>query len=160
MINRQLAKLLVISIIFVLTSCAVAPTQEMSDARQAVQAARDAGAPQNAPQALAQAEKLLITAEQQLTNRTFREARGSAVAAKEQAIDARQLAQAIGAAKTAISKALAVEALSPDITGLLEKAMSLAEKGDKKAALEAAQAAQTRAEQALQAKQKSLESTP
>ncbi len=66
------------------------PVQEMSDARQAVQAAREADAQHRAPISLGEAERLLQQATRQLEMKAYREARESALAAKEMALKARQ----------------------------------------------------------------------
>jgi uncharacterized protein DUF4398 len=76
-----------------LAACAGAPVQEMSNARQAIRAARDAGAERTAPQKLNEAEALLIRAEDSLERRAYREARRDAIAARDKA------AEALGAAQ-------------------------------------------------------------
>jgi len=72
--------------------CATAPpVQEMSDARQAIAAARDAGADRLAPDELADAESLLSGAEKYLevgTSASYWQARKAAISAKEQAFEA------------------------------------------------------------------------
>jgi Domain of unknown function (DUF4398) len=68
--------------------CASAPVQEMSDARQAIRAARDAGAAQKAPAMLDEARSLLASAEAHLEKREFKEARDDAVAARRRAVEA------------------------------------------------------------------------
>lgn len=73
-----------------LTACAGAPVQEMSDARQAIQAARQAGAEQFSPHALAEAQELMQRAEKQLELGEYSEARESALSAKQKAGDARK----------------------------------------------------------------------
>ena len=73
--------------------CAGAPVQEMSNARQAIRAARDAGAEKTAPQKLNEAEALLNRAEDSLERRAYREARRNAIAARDKA------AEALGAAQ-------------------------------------------------------------
>jgi hypothetical protein len=76
-----------------LAACAGAPVQEMSNARQAIRAARDAGAEKTAPQQLNEAEALLIRAEDSLERRAYGEARRNAKAARDKA------AEALGAAQ-------------------------------------------------------------
>ncbi|HSN72812.1 MAG TPA: hypothetical protein VLT59_14950 [Steroidobacteraceae bacterium] len=73
---------------FTTAGCASAPVQEMSDARQAIRAARDAGAAEKAPAMLDEARSLLASAEAHLEKREFREARDDAVAAHERAVEA------------------------------------------------------------------------
>jgi hypothetical protein len=74
-----------------LTGCAVsAPVQEMSNARQTIQAAREAGAEQHAPELLSIAEKLLNKAANKLEQGDYPIARDFALEAQEQAMQARQ----------------------------------------------------------------------
>ncbi len=76
-----------------MASCANAPVQEMSNARQAIRAAKDAGATQAAPQTLTDAETLLSQAETSLNHHEYRMARHYAVTARTRAVDALTEAQ-------------------------------------------------------------------
>jgi len=76
-----------------LAACAGAPVQEMSNARQAIKAAREAGAEKLAPQPLNEAQALLERAERDLQNRSYRDARRNAVAARGKAAQALDAAQ-------------------------------------------------------------------
>lgn len=78
--------------------CAGAPVQEMSNARQAINAARDAGAEHVAPQEFSEARSLLEQAETSLQKGAYGAARRSAVAAKIKA------GEALGAAHSAEHK--------------------------------------------------------
>ena len=60
----------------------------MSDARQAIAVARQAGAAQQAPEDLYAAESLLSSALQKLSRRAYSQARVDAVEAKNRAINA------------------------------------------------------------------------
>lgn len=72
-----------------LTACAGAPVQEMSNARQAIKAARDAtGNSAATPASLIEAEALLIRAEDRLQKREYKEARRDAIAARGKAAEA------------------------------------------------------------------------
>ena len=71
-----------------LAACVNAPVQEMSNARQAIRAARDAGADRVAPQKLSEAQTFLERAEVSLQNRSYRDARRNAVAARGRASEA------------------------------------------------------------------------
>jgi len=75
-------------------SCVSIPTQEMSDARQALQAAHEANADELAPEPLNDAQKLLDEARTALSLGDHSEARAKALRAKEAAIRARE--QALG----------------------------------------------------------------
>jgi len=71
------------------------PVQEMSDARQALQAARSAGGAQHFPETFARALERIQEAEASLSRGNFRQARAAAVSAREQAVAARRAAQYI-----------------------------------------------------------------
>lgn len=64
------------------------PVQEMSDARQAISIAKEAGAATSAAEDLRQAEELLDSAERNLAVRAYSQARRDAVQAKEKALHA------------------------------------------------------------------------
>jgi hypothetical protein len=72
----------------VLGGCSVAPVQEMSNARQAVQAAVDSGAGDEAPDDLAAARRYLRQAEDALRQGHYAEARHRAIQARRRAQDA------------------------------------------------------------------------
>ena len=90
---RFIALLLITVWLFFGLACRSAPVQEMSEARQAIDAARAAGAVQYANPELEQALTSLKTAEEMLNDRRFRDARRSARQARDEAIVARQAAQ-------------------------------------------------------------------
>jgi len=73
--------------------CAGAPVQEMSDARQAIRAAQEAGAARTAGEPLAEAQTLLARAESFLNKRFFRSARRNAEEARTKALEALQTVQ-------------------------------------------------------------------
>ena len=74
-----------------LVGCAVAaPVQEMSNARQAIQAAREAKAEQYAPAVLDTAERLLKQATDELERGNYDSARQNALAARDEAVRARR----------------------------------------------------------------------
>jgi predicted S18 family serine protease len=75
------------------TACATtAPVQEMSNARQTIQAAVEAGAEVHAPDELANARELLKDASRELEVGNYPLAREYALQAKQQAMQARQAA--------------------------------------------------------------------
>ena len=78
---------------FFLTGCATAPVQEMSDARQAIRAAQDAGAANAAAKPLSEAQQALNRAESLLNKRFFRSARRNAEEAHSKAVEALQQAR-------------------------------------------------------------------
>lgn len=126
-----------------LVGCTTAPVQEMSDARQAIAAARDVGAAQRTPVLLNSAEQSLQDAQLQLKNYFYTEARKRAVIAKAQAVQARREAEtqqhqeqqraaqaAIAAAQRAVQDATTLEASWRDTDNLLKAAEAAAQSGD------------------------------
>jgi len=77
----------------VVSGCAGAPVQEMSDARQAVRAADKAGAEQHAPELMTEAERLLASAKANLYKGDYRLARDEAEQARDKAMEARRVAE-------------------------------------------------------------------
>lgn len=71
-----------------LAACATIPVQEMSDARQAIQAAEEAGAVEHAPAALRNAKRLLTSAERKLQRQAYSSARVDAREARRHAAEA------------------------------------------------------------------------
>lgn len=94
---RRHIRLALLATTMALAACATAPVQEMSDARQALQAAEAVGAPEKARALYGEAKLLIERAESQLQAGDFRAARESARAAKERAIAARVEAVTQGA---------------------------------------------------------------
>ena len=70
------------------SACTGAPTQEMSDARQAIAVAREAGASTSAGDELAEAERYLESAQDKLQRRLYQGARQDAMQAKNKALEA------------------------------------------------------------------------
>ena len=83
-----------IAALFIVAACETMPVQEMSDARQAISAAREAGAAEHAAEQLLAAESALQSAEKYLNTRNYGVARQEAVAAKSAAIDALRMSEA------------------------------------------------------------------
>ena len=77
-----------------LTACATAPVQEMSDARQALMAARHVGADKHAPAMYTEAKALVEDADHFIAERRYELARVVAGRAKMVAIKARRKAMA------------------------------------------------------------------
>jgi hypothetical protein len=74
-------------------ACAGAPVQEMSDTRQTIRAAEDAGAARVAPAQLTEAREGLRRAEDLLKQRDYRSARREAETAHGKAVEALKVAQ-------------------------------------------------------------------
>lgn len=115
----------------VLSGCATAPIQEMSDARQSLQAAQEAGADRYAASTLSRAQMALEQAERKLEDRAFKEARLNAVAAKAEAMDAQEIAFAISEARNAVADAMKKGSVSSETESLLQQAEQAASRGDK-----------------------------
>jgi hypothetical protein len=79
--------------------CAGAPVQEMSNARQAVRAANNAGADASAPELMSEARKMLKSAETNLRHGEYRAARDEAELARSKAVEARRIAEQAKAPK-------------------------------------------------------------
>lgn len=77
-----------------LAACAGIPAQEMSNARQAIRAAQEAGAAKAAPGEIEKAQEYLSKAEASMQQRLFRQARDEASEARRIAREALQAAQA------------------------------------------------------------------
>lgn len=92
-VKRRLGRGATVLAVLLLAACATAPVQEMSDARQAIQAAEDAGAAESAPQALSDAIRLLSSAEQKLQIRAYSSARHDAREARRRAAEALRAAK-------------------------------------------------------------------
>lgn len=87
-------RLAALVVALVLGGCASAPVQEMSDARQAIQAAEDAGAEQVAPEALQDARLLLDRAQKKLARQAYNSARTDAREARRRAAEALEATRA------------------------------------------------------------------
>lgn len=131
-----------------LAGCAVAPTQEMSDARQSVQAAQDAGASGYAVENLENARRYLEQAERELELRYFNRARHDAIVAKSEAVKARNVALAIRAAESAL-EALGTDpdrdALRTEVRALIGQARDAAARGQDRKAIRLATEARRKA---------------
>lgn len=117
-----------------LVACAAAPTQEMSDARQSVQAAREAGADSYAAHNLDNARDYLEQAERELELRYFSRARHDAIVARSEALKARNVALALRAAEAALEETSERHPGLEEARALFEDAREAARQGrDKKA---------------------------
>jgi len=86
---NTILKGLLIAVLFYVSACETAPpVQEMSDARQAIAVAKEAGAAEHAAFHLKAAEDYLESAQQALNERSYSAARRDANHAKAKALDA------------------------------------------------------------------------
>lgn len=129
-----------------LAACASAPTQEMSNARQSVQAAYDAGADEYAARNLEVAHDYLSRAERELELRYFSRARHDAIVAKSEAIKAHNVAVALQEAQAAIAASTVDDVRRAEAESLLGEAMNAAREGRDRQAVRLAREAQRTAE--------------
>jgi len=132
-----------------LAGCASAPTQEMSDARQAVRAAHDVGAAEHARENVQQAEQLLNKATRELEQGDFGDAREDAEAARVEAIKAQDIAQVMSATKRVLQEASQRDVLSADAAQFFEQAQMAADENRVHEAIRLANEARHQAEQDL-----------
>ena len=78
------------AVLLALASCVSAPVQEMSDARQAIQAAKESYSEGQSQENLVKAESLLKAAEEALENGEYKKARLTATEARNEAIKAQR----------------------------------------------------------------------
>ncbi len=82
-----------LAVLLAMVGCQSAPVQEMSDARQAIAVAKEAGAAEHAVTDLRAAENFLSNAEQSLGNRHYAKARDEALQAKARALFATRVSE-------------------------------------------------------------------
>lgn len=85
---RLATRCVAVAALVLLAACVSAPVQEMSDARQAIQAAEEAGADAHAPEMLSDARRLLTSAERKLQREAYASARQDAREARRRAAEA------------------------------------------------------------------------
>ena len=144
--SRAIAFVVMLAITALLAACATAPTQEMSDARQSVQAARDAGAEKYARENLRIAENYLKQAERELELRYFGRARHDAILARSEAQKARTVAVTIHEAVAALEALEDGGGNEPQARAALQEALEAAENGKDKSAIRLALEAKRLAE--------------
>lgn len=87
---------IIVALLVLLTACSAGPpVQEMSDARQAIAAAKEAGAEEHAAEELHAAEAFLDSAQRNLSERAYASARQDATFAKEKARKALETSEGI-----------------------------------------------------------------
>ena len=84
----QFLRAAALAVLLAVAGCQSAPVQEMSDARQAITVAKEAGAEEHAGDQLKAAVDYLQSAEGFLDDRKYELARRDAVSAKSSALDA------------------------------------------------------------------------
>ena len=84
---------ILLAVLLTIVGCQSAPVQEMSDARQAIAVAKEAGAAEHASTDLEAAEIYLTNAEQSLGKRHYAKARDEALQAKARALFALKVSE-------------------------------------------------------------------
>ena len=87
----HILRALLLATVLAVAACQTAPVQEMSDARQAISVAREAGAEEHAAADLKAAVDYLQSAERHLNERRYESARQDAEQAKLKALEALEL---------------------------------------------------------------------
>ncbi|MCP4702444.1 MAG: hypothetical protein GY862_37135 [Gammaproteobacteria bacterium] len=153
MINkRQLAFFTAYLLGILAAGCSsVPPTQEMSDARQAIQAVRNIGAVQHIPFSVYHAEEHMAKAEEELARgvHAYDYARFNALAAKKSALQAHEVVRALDRAKAAVQAAGQSGPSWKEAQALFEQAKTAARQGNAKKALSLAEQARKRGNSAL-----------
>ncbi len=91
---KSFSQTLLLGVLLLAAGCETSPpVQEMSDARQAIAVAREAGAEEHAAFHLRAAENYLKSAEERLNERQYSKARYDAKQAKMKALDALKAAE-------------------------------------------------------------------
>ncbi len=122
--------MVMLSITAAIIGCVGIPAQEMSDARQAIQAAHHVKAKSYVPAAWRKAKQNLMLASQNLEAGQFKQARQIANFAKEQAISAYHMAIAIVRAKKVWQTVAMMGYSIGDGQALLKKAQLAAHQGN------------------------------
>ena len=92
--NGRIGRGIIVALFTLLYACGTAaPVQEMSDARQAIAAAKEAGAENHAAEDLRAAEAFLDSAQRNLSERAYGSARRDATLAKEKARKALEVSE-------------------------------------------------------------------
>lgn len=128
----------VVGVMLVLAACARVPSQEMSDARRALDAAREANAQQYARASLERAASALDDATAALSAGHYETARGLAETARKEAILSRELAVRVAEVASVIDSVRAAGGRWEGAASLLREAESTSRAGDTARAVEIA----------------------
>ena len=132
------ATAVVMGFCLMLSACVSVPSQEMSDARRALDSAEQAGARTVLPDAMGRASAALDSASRALRAGQYDDARGLARAARDEAIAARMLATRLQQIKAAIAAARTEGRAWQDAEQLLQRALQMSRAGDSDGALSVA----------------------
>ena len=116
-------------------ACASVPSQEMSDARRALNAAEQADARRLLPITMGRASANLDSANSALRAGQYEQARLLARSARDEAIAARVLATRLVQVREAIARARAEDRAWQDAEQLVQRALAMSRAGDTRGAL-------------------------
>ena len=88
----RIRPVVIMLLLLLVVACSVMPAQQMSDARQAMQAADQVNAQEKAPAEYQEARRLLDQAQVEIRMKNYRQAKHLADAAKKAALEAHNLA--------------------------------------------------------------------
>jgi hypothetical protein len=142
-VTRILHRCAVLGLFVSLAGCAGMPSQEMSDARRAVDAAAQADASRTAPSAMQRATTSLDDANVALRAGQYEHARKLAERARSEAIAARKLSTELQQLKQAIDRARAQHRPWQEAQQLMQQALTISRAGDTSGALATAEQAAT-----------------
>jgi len=126
---------LAIGLVSILGACASVPSQEMSDARRALNAAEQADARRLLPITMGRASASLDSANSALRAGQYEQARLLARSARDEAIAARVLATRLVQVREAIARARAEDRAWQDAEQLVQRALEMSRAGDTRGAL-------------------------
>lgn len=135
LLRPALVAVLAIGAALMQSGCASVPSQEMSDARRALDAALHAGARQLVPSAVERADSTLESASSALRAGQYDEARDLARSSRDEAIAARMLATRLVQIKEAIASARAEGRAWQYTDQLMQRALAMSRAGDTPGAL-------------------------
>lgn len=124
-----------LAILLLLSACASVPSQEMSDARRALDAAEQADARRLLPLAMQRASSTLDSANSALRAGQYNEARQLALDAREEAIAVRVLAARSERVRLAVATARAQGRDWQAVDELMQRAIAMSREGDMEGAL-------------------------
>ncbi|MBT6277961.1 MAG: hypothetical protein HOI95_27980 [Chromatiales bacterium] len=137
---RNAARLCATITLVLVSACAAAPTQEISDARRAWQATQSVGAEHLvAEQLVTRAKARIDLAEQAINTGAYDHARQEALAAKRELLAVHDLVIALRQAARLAERLPADSARTADVMSMLRAAQSAALNGDTDTAMQLAQ---------------------
>lgn len=135
------ARSLILTGALLIAACAIAPTQDMADARIALRTAEQAGAREYANMLLARSRRSLADAEAQLESGLYGGAQTNARKAASAALAAGRIAEEIAIAKRELAAAQQLNIQLPTAASAISEALAASAVGQEDAAIGAAKRA-------------------